>query len=201
MKKTVIFIIVSIILLSLICLALSANVHDRMTVKEIKGSQFVIFKAKDNDYLEADNNFADIYLSIEDADTLGLSDGEFALVTADVTRYDGGEFGYTGNKSINKLISYEIISADEAAARCGVLEASKTDSLFGHRMLIHHSNGNIYLVFHYIGHNYLVYLNETLVGEYENLDEEKDLVAFLDSVSGSESVQTDKSTPLTRSEE
>lgn len=184
----------------LIHLSSCTAVTDGLKTTEIEKSQFVIFKAMD-DYFEADNNFIDLYITDQDAKLIGMNDGDFALVTADVTRYEGGEFGYKGNKSINKLISYEIISADEAAARCGVLEASKTDSLFGHRMLIHHSNGNIYLVFHYIGHNYLVYLNETLVGEYENLDEEKDLVAFLDSVSGAESVQTDKSTPLTRSEE
>lgn len=170
-----------IIIAVLLPICLSSCTADGMKTKKLMKYQFVIFKANDEFY-EADNGFIDVYLANRETAYPEMNNGEFALVTANVTRYEGGEAGYTGNKIIDKLISYKLISSDEAAQRCDIPEVGKENFSDKHHMLMYHSGEDIYCVYFCKG-SYLVYLNNALIGEYEDLDEKDDLAAFLDDLS------------------
>lgn len=170
-----------ILIAILLPICLSACGADGMKTEKIVKYQFVIFKANDEFY-EADNGFIEVYSANGETAYPEMNNGEFALVTADVTRYEGGEVGYVGNKFIDKLISYKLISSDDAAQRCDIPEVGKESFSDKHHMLIYHSGEDIYCVFFCKG-NYLVYLNNAFIGEYEALDEKEELAAFLDELS------------------
>lgn len=152
-----------------------------MNTKKLKGCQFVIFRAQNDEYYEADNHFVIVSADSRNGMYPEMQIGEFALVTADVTLYEGGEAGFRGNKTINKLISYEIISSDVALERCDITEVGEAYFSYDREMLMYHSEDNVYYVLRYNG-KYLVYLNGALLGEYEIPDESDQLAAFLEDI-------------------
>ena len=146
MKRLAVF----IVLILLTCLTSCAVTVDDMKITELKSYQFVIFKAND-EFFEADNDFIRVYSTGQETAYPEMSNGEFAFVTADVRRHDGGIGGFRGNKFIDKLISYEIIGSDEAAQRCGIPEVGEADFSYENKMLMYHSGENIYCVFFHSG--------------------------------------------------
>lgn len=181
MKRIIILALIAIpilILLLYLCLRPQGQVYDEMISKTYRNYEFVVFRTGER-YFEAGGHIGkSVYLDYDSGEYPEMNDGEFALVTADVIRRNGGIVGYTDNLFIDDLISYKIIALDEAAERCGISKVGEERIDYYHPMLIHHFGDNVYLVF-----DDRVYLNGSFVGEYEDLYRVDDLAAFLENLS------------------
>lgn len=96
-----------------------------------------------------------------------LSDGEFAIVKADVTYLSGGIAGHMNDPQINKLKSFEKVSFDTVEELYGIENIKETSPNINHK-LVSIDNGEY--VFFNKG-KYRLYSDKGLVETYDTEEE------------------------------
>lgn len=156
MKKVAMIVLMMFTMLSVSC------ANDSMRTENINDYSFPIFKIND-EYYEAGGLCNQVFGKYPE-----MNNGEFAIIVADVVKYEGGEAGYTGNLDIKVLKSCQIISPDDASQKFDIPEITRFNFSYDNRLLMYHSDSDLFYVFAYKG-EYWVYKNQEFVGSYDNL--------------------------------
>ena len=155
-------------------------VMDDLDITYEQDKEFYILKLKD-DYLEIPGMCNWVYEEKE-GNLPELTDGQIALVIADVAILNGGEAGYTGNLSIEELKSYTILDYQEFLERTDIPNAQDQTFEYQTRILSYQDSNKNYLVV-LDGQYVEVYLDGSCVMEYE-WSEGEELKPFFAEVSG-----------------
>lgn len=160
-------------------------IADDMTVTYEEDKEFIVLRVKD-DYMEISGNCQDVYLS-EGGEYPELSDGQAALIKADVEIYDGGEAGYAGNLFIEELKQYEILDYNDVVERLEVPDCVRGEDQYewGKYLCKYQVDGKYYFVV--LSGMYIeVYLDGEFIKEYDwtNLEDNEILEPFWTEVIG-----------------
>lgn len=183
-------------LLSMLCIALTFAgcgisgksdsgeecIADAMYTTDIEDYSFVVFRSKYG-FVEADGKCLDVTFEYEDAEPQ-LNEGEFALITADVTKTEGGEAGYRGEPHVKELKLVEKLDYKLAVEKGYITDADDMSFAFNSLMLKHTSGDDIYIIYS-SGSAYDVYLNseyyETVEGDLSKEENLKSYIKQLDN--------------------
>ncbi|MDO5559627.1 MAG: hypothetical protein Q4F95_08530 [Oscillospiraceae bacterium] len=155
--------IIIIMLISAAALAGCGHINDELFYDKRKNAEFVILKCAD-DYLWSDNWREVLFNSVDD---LGIESGEFALVKADITVYNGGVAGYMNNPHIDEIKSIEKISLDEVIEYRTIPDVSESDFTFDDSVIIRRCGGKTYYFVSSRG-KYYAFLEGKCLGVYED---------------------------------
>ncbi len=153
----------------------SSYIADYLEITSRKNSEFVVLRVKD-DYLEVTRDYEMVYKGKE-GEYPELEDGQIARVIADVDVYDGGIDGYSGNKFITNLKQYEVLDYRDAVDELKI-PSCEGETSFYRQTLFHYQDGEK-LYFIILNRDYIrVYLDGTVIMEYEYGDLENNLEPF-----------------------
>lgn len=158
MKRTI------ALLLMLSLLLTGCIISDGTSYEKSENLQLLLTRC-DGEYLGTEN-WNTIYEFMPETE---LMDGEFAIITADVTFLTGGEAGYQQNVQIDKLKSCEIVSAERAAMFYEIPDVTETDFSEGRRLLMWQYGETLrHILFN--REKYTVYQGCELIGTYDTCE-------------------------------
>ncbi len=158
MKRTI------ALLLALSLLLTGCIISDGTSYEKRENLQLLLTRC-DGEYIGTEN-WNTIYEFMPETE---LMDGEFAIITADVTFLTGGEAGYQQNVQIDELKSCEIVSAERAAMFYEIPDITEEDFSEGHRLLMWQYGETLrHILFN--REKYTVYQGCELMGTYDTCE-------------------------------
>ncbi|MBQ8927907.1 MAG: hypothetical protein IJ055_06505 [Oscillospiraceae bacterium] len=151
----------ALLLAALLCVLTGCGA-DRMHVTQLDNDSFILCRVGEM-YVDASDACRQVYL-LEDASYPPLQDGEFAQVRADVTVYEGGEAGFTGNRFLRVVHGYTALTPQTA---CDLLKVPEYDASQSSPLTVYRDNGALLCIFLYQG-AYRIYRDGSFVGTYDD---------------------------------
>ena len=177
--------------------AVTEEIDDDMNIDSANDMEIYVIRIRDEFYEITNENGNTMVWQIFNTNTgvyPRIEEGQIAKIVADVEIYNGGEDGYSNDKFINRLKSFEQVSYSDILDIFDIADACDNMLDSNHNILKYQDLDNIYLLLPY-GGDYVAYRDGTFVGQYSMGQYEDYPEGFFNHIK-SEDVDEEKTVPV-----
>ena len=164
----------------------SIYVTDELFAEGFENKEFLVYKTHDNCYIEGEFVYA---VNMADTDSISLKNGEFLLINADGEFYNGEVAGFMDTPMIHKINSSKKLTMQQVFEIYDYPELADIEFSYKNHIVKHTFGNHVYLILKNgspIATTYDIYMDSELIGSFEKLDEQENLIEFVERLNKSE---------------
>ena len=164
----------------------SSYIVDELFVDGFENKEFLVYKTHDKYYVADEYSHS---INLSDADSLSLKNGEFLLINADGEFYNGGVAGFIDEPMIHKVNSSEKLTMQQVFETYNYPELADIELSYKNNIVKHTFGNHVYLILKNgspMATTYDIYMDSELMGSFEKLYEQENLIEFVESLNKSE---------------
>ena len=164
----------------------SSYIVDELFVDGFENKEFLVYKTHDKYYVADEYSHS---INLSDADSLSLKNGEFLLINADGEFYNGGVAGHIDDPMIHKVNSSEKLTMQQVFETYNYPELADIELSYKNNIVKHTFGNHVYLILKNgspMATTYDIYMDSELMGSFEKLYEQENLIEFVESLNKSE---------------
>ena len=163
----------------------SSYIVDELFVDGFENKEFLVYKTHDKYYVADEYSHS---INLSDADSLSLKNGEFLLINADGEFYNGGVAGFIDEPMIHKVNSSEKLTMQQVFETYNYPELADIELSYKNNIVKHTFGNHVYLILKNgspMATTYDIYMDSELMGSFEELYEQENLIEFVESLNKS----------------